>query len=352
MSDSGTRDRELDEREAEVLRALIRGHVLSGEPIGSKTVARELNIRLSPATVRSVMVSLEERGLLRQPHTSAGRVPTDQAYRFYVDHLMREPKVLPSQALAIEQALTGTPRDLPALLGEASRQLSLFSHQVGLVMAPEISRILVDHLEFVRIDSRRVVAILVGRSGVVQNRIIENGEPLEQSELDRIGRYLTEEFGGRTLPGMRALLAKRLQEERVKYDQLCARSLELGRRALEKPPEGEVFVEGTSNLVGAPDFGDLDEIRSLLQTLEQKESLLELLSQLLGGDGVQVMIGEENPVSDLARCSVVAAGYGAGERTLGTLGIVGPTRMGYARAIALVDHLAKVVSRLLSERSH
>jgi heat-inducible transcriptional repressor len=193
---------------------------------------------------------------------------------------------------------------------------------------------------------------MVGRSGVVQNRIIENLEPLEQEELDRIGRYLTEEFGGHTLPEMRSLLAERLQEERSRYDKLRARSLELGRRALDKAPEGEVFVEGTSNLVGSPDFGDLNEIRALLHTLEQKESLLELLSKLLGGDGVQVMIGGENPVSDLARCSLVAAGYGTGERTLGTLGIVGPTRMGYARAIALVDHLAKVVTRLLSERRH
>jgi heat-inducible transcriptional repressor len=227
--------------------------------------------------------------------------------------------------------------------------LSLLSNRVGLVLGPELKRVVVERLEFVRLDRRRVVAIVVGRSGVVHNRILELALAPGQGELDRIGDYLSGEFGGLTLPEMRNALERRLREERDVCDRLLARSWELGHQALKAEEGGaEVFVEGASNLLMLPEFSDLDMLRPLLRALEEKRLLIDLLGRVLEGEGVQVVIGDEDDLCRLGRCSLVASGYGSPDRPMGTVGIVGPTRMEYARAIALVDYLARVLTRILS----
>ena len=332
----------LGAREREVLRSVIRAHIVTGTPVGSKTLSLGTGLDLSPATIRNVMAELEERGLLVQPHPSAGRVPTDTAYRLYVDHWMGAPRVVPAQAQAIDEALR-TRRDVAELLEEASRQLSRLSHHVGVVLAPELRRIVIEHLEFVRLDRNRVVAVLVDRTGVVHNRIVEEDEASDQEELDRVGRWLTDQFTGLTLQQMREELLRRVSQDRAAYD--------LARKAVEPAPgesEGELFVEGMANLLDEPAFVDLDRMRAILKTLEEKTRLVELLGRVLDGEGVQVVIGSENPLPGLADCSLVTSTYGAGDRVLGTVGVVGPTRMEYARTVALVDHLAKVLTRLLS----
>jgi len=342
---------ELDHRSGEVLRTIIRQHILSGEPVASKTVTGGTTLDLSPASIRNVMHELEERGLLQQPHTSAGRVPTDRAYRLYVDQMMRKTRIPRTQAQAIDAALAGSGGEIPDLLVEASRQLSQFSNHVGLVLAPNLQRVLIDRIEFVRLDPRRVVAILVARSGVVHNRMLEITDPEEQVELDRIGRYLSDELGGLTVPEMRDRLLNRMAEERAAYDRLMAQSLELGQKALESGDDAaELLVEGASNLLGSPEFSEIEEMRGLFRTLERKKALIRLLGQVIDGGGVQVVIGEENSQTELNKCTLVVAGYGSDTRKLGTLGIVGPTRMEYAKAIALVDHLAGAISTLLSGR--
>jgi heat-inducible transcriptional repressor len=210
-------------------------------------------------------------------------------------------------------------------------------------------RIVVEHLEFVRLDAHRVVAILVDRSGVVHNRILGVEDAIEQPDLDRVGRELSQRFSGQTLPTIREAIARELLEEQSAYDRRRARLLELGRDALAVDGEAkDVLVEGASNLVGALEFNDLERTKELLRTLEQKGRLVDLLEGVLTGQGVQVVIGHENPVSSLSDLSVVATTYRAGERVLGTVGVVGPTRMEYARAIALVDYLAHVLTRFLT----
>jgi heat-inducible transcriptional repressor len=341
---------DLDAREEAVLKSVISQHILTGEPIGSRAVSKRPRLDLSPATIRGVMAELEERGLLTQPHVSAGRLPTVKAYRVYVDHMIGRPKMAADQTVAIEKAMGGHQGEIAELLEEASRQLSRFSNQVGVVLAPELRRIVVEHLEFVRLDLHRVVAILVGRSGVVHNRILEVDEPLGQGELDSIGRYLSEEFRGLTLAQMRRKLERRLSEERAVYDRLVGRGLDLGRRALAaEEAEAEMFVDGTSNLLDQPEFSaDPERIKGLMRALDRKKTLIDLLGRVLEDGGLQVIIGDELPEPGLARCSLVAAPYGAGGRVMGTLGIVGPTRMEYAQAVALVEYLAQVLSRYFS----
>jgi heat-inducible transcriptional repressor len=343
----------LDPRHRDVLKSIIREHVVTGEPVGSKTVSRGGGLDLSPATIRNIMAELEERGLLSQPHTSAGRIPTDLAYRLYVDRLMGRRRMSSVQTSAIDEALERTRGEFPELLEEASRQLSRLSSHVGVVLAPEWRRIVVEQLEFVRLGPRRAVAILVGRSGVVHNRILELDDPVEQSELDRIGSYLSERYHGWTLPKIREELERRITEERETYNLLASRALALGRRAVElSRADSGVFIEGTSNLLNSPEFSDIERMRSVFRTLEEKSRLVEMLGRVLDEDGVQVVIGQENENADLATCSLVASPYHSGQRVVGTVGIVGPTRMQYARAVALVDYLAQVLSRLLSTTDH
>jgi heat-inducible transcriptional repressor len=340
---------ELDDRSGEILKSVIQAHVLTGEPVGSRTLSRGAGLDLSPATIRNVMSDLEERGLLSQPHASAGRIPTDLAYRVYVDHLMSRPPIAAEHAQAIDEALQLRRREIPDLLGEAARQLSRVSQNVGVVLVPDMRRIVVEHLEFVRLDGHRVVAILVDRAGVVHNRMLPVQDAFDQADLDRMGKELSQRFGGQTLPMIREAIARELLEEKSAYDLRRAKLLTLGRDALAIDAEAtDVLVEGASNLVGALESNDLPKTKELLRTLEQKGRLVDLLESVLEGQGVQVVIGHENPVSSLSDLSMVATTYRAGDRVLGTVGIVGPTRMEYARAIALVDYLAHVLTRFLT----
>jgi len=341
---------DLDDRSGEILKSVIQAHVITGEPVGSRTLSRGAGLDLSPATIRNVMSDLEERGLLSQPHASAGRIPTDLAYRLFVDRLMSRPVIEAEHAQAIDEALRERRREIPELLGEAARQLSRVSQNVGVVLVPDMRRIVVEHLEFVRLDGNRVVAILVDRAGVVHNRILQVQDTFDQSDLDRMGNELSRRFGGQTLPTIREAIARELLEERSAYDLLRSRLLALGRDALAvvDAEASDVLVEGASNLVGALEGNDLERTKELLRTLEQKGRLVDLLESVLTGQGVQVVIGHENPVSSLSDLSVVATTYRAGDRVLGTVGIVGPTRMEYARAIALVDYLAHVLTRFLT----
>ena len=340
---------ELDDRAGEILKSVIQAHVITGEPVGSRSLSRGAGLDLSPATIRNVMSDLEERGLLSQPHASAGRVPTDLAYRLYVDRLMSRPPIDIGHAQAIDEALLHRRGEIPELLSEAARQLSRVSQHVGVVLVPDMRRIVVEHLEFVRLDAQRVVAILVDRSGVVHNRILDLEAAFEQPDLDRVGNELSRRFSGQTLPIIREAIARELLEEHSAYDRRRARLLELGRDALAVDEDTtDVLVEGASNLVGALEFHDLERTKELLRTLEQKERLVDMLENVLTGQGVQVVIGHENPVSSLSDLSVVATTYRAGDRVLGTVGVVGPTRMEYARAIALVDYLAHVLTRFLT----
>ncbi|HEX4823182.1 MAG TPA: heat-inducible transcriptional repressor HrcA [Candidatus Polarisedimenticolaceae bacterium] len=339
----------LEERQLEILKSVIQAHVITGEPVGSRTLSQGSGLDLSPATIRNVMSDLEERGLLLQPHASAGRVPTDRAYRLYVDHLMGQARLQAGQAQEIDLALEHRRGEIPELLAEAARQLSRVSQHVGVVLTPEMRRVVVDRLEFIGLDPRRVVAILIDRSGVVHNRILHVFEPFDQADLDLMGRELSVRFGGKPLSEIREAIAREITEERAQVDRLRARLLKLGADAFSLERDGkDVLVEGASNLLGAPEFGDLDRTKSLLKTLEQKGRLVDLLERVLGDEGVQVVIGHENPESSLADLSFVAASYRTGDRVLGTVGIVGPTRMEYARAIALVDYLAHLLTRFLT----
>jgi heat-inducible transcriptional repressor len=340
-----TTGKPIDARKSAVLKAVIQQHIQTGEPVGSRKVSQEAKLRLSPASIRSIMAELEDCGLLSRPHSSAGRLPTDRGYRMYVDNMISRPKMAASHALAIDEALTRNRGEMAEMMSEASRQLSQLSNQVGIVLAPDLRRMVIEHVEFIRLDHDRVIAILVGKSGIVHNRILQVEKLPSQRQLDAIGRYLSEEYSGFTLPQMRESLRARRTEEKAAYDLLVAAVRAEGG-------ENDIFVGGFSNLLGLHGFTDLDAIRALVRTLEEKDRLIDLLDRVLEGKGVQVLIGEENPLSDLSHCSLVASRYGSGRDVAGMVGIVGPRRMPYAKGIALVDYLAKVLTKILSNEAN
>jgi heat-inducible transcriptional repressor len=338
----------LDERRREVLRSLIQLHVETGEPVGSESLSRALHRSLSPATLRNIMADLEALGYLDHPHTSAGRVPTDDGYRLYVDSLMHHRDLPPGDAAAIRSGLLPRDGSLDQVMGNASHLLSRLSRHVGFVLAPDIALTSFRRLDLVPLAHPRVLVVMVSATGIVTNKVIEVEERLSPEDLQACANYLNAHYAGQTLSAIRSQLLDLMKEEKALYDSLLQKVVALGERAFAVPEgEGSVYLDGTSNILSHADFEDVDRMRALFRTFEEKGRLVKILNACLSGEGIRILIGHENPdpgLRDLAlvtaRCPVEGeAGWG--------LGVLGSTRMEYAHVVALVDHVARAVSDVL-----
>jgi len=346
---------ELEKRDQEILEAIVKAFIESGEPVGSRTVARLNREGLSAATIRNVMADLEERKLLAQPHASAGRVPTDLGYRVFVDSLSKPRRLPAADERLIETSLQEGQPEMNELFSNVSKLLSRLSKHMGVVVSPHIAKVRLRDIEFVRLAPRRVLVILVASSGGIHNKVVEIEEDHDQERLDKIGKYLTHEFKSHTLPEIRDRILEMMGHEKALYDTLLRDALMLGKAGLEydsrlESAGSDVFMDGTANLLSESDFASLERLRGLFRTFEEKHEMLRVLNKCLEQqqDGVRVIIGSENPNPELSDCALIASGYGMQGQTLGTLGIIGPTRMEYARAIALVDSVARLFSNALS----
>jgi len=343
---------ELERRQSEVLVSVIRRYVASGAPVGSKAVAEDLNDTVSSATVRNTMAELECAGYLEQPHVSAGRIPTDKAYRYYVDRVAGAYSLQPDMARYIHAALgneTVAPEDLMA---RTSQVLSELSQNVGLVLAPASSDKLLEHVKFVALPDRRVLVVIVSRPDVVENRVIRLDEEIPQGELDRAADYLNTEFRGWSLRTIRLQIFKRLEEMRATCETLLTRVAHLFLEgAIGQPQAGALFLEGTAKILGQPEFVDARRVRELLDTFEQKARLIQILTACLESSprsGATILIGRENPAVEMRQFTLIVAPFSYRNQTIGALGIVGPTRMEYDRAIHAVEYIAHLTSRTLS----
>ncbi|MFQ5450835.1 MAG: heat-inducible transcriptional repressor HrcA [Nitrospinaceae bacterium] len=343
----------LEGRKRAVLLEVVNHYIQKAEPVGSRSISKKLLERLSPATIRNVMSDLEEMGYLQQPHTSAGRVPTDQGYRFYVDQLLRPPNFL-KEAQILTDAAKYDPKNpnLHEVLEKACTRLSQVSHQTGLVMLPPFSNMLFKHIEFVKVGSRAALAVFFSDWGVLQNKIIPVEKELTQDQLTSISRYLNEEFSGKSIKGIRDELLHRLKHEREHYNQLMKKAMDLSTRLFVEEHESDsLLVEGALNLLDKPDFtADLDKIKVLLKTLEEKTKLVKLLDLCLQHDGMTILIGEENLNEEMRGCSLIAQNYRKDNEKMGTVAIFGPKRMDYKKIISIVNQTAKTVSNLISEK--
>jgi heat-inducible transcriptional repressor len=340
----------LTARDREVLEAIITDYIQTAEPVGSRTVSKKQNIGLSPATIRNVMADLEEMGFLTQPHTSAGRVPTDRAFRFYVDSILAVRNLTLVDRDRIEMGFQDEKMDINDSMKRASSLLSLLSKQTGVVLAPRFGSNIFKHIEFIKLREKTILVIIVCRTGEVQNKLIEADEHMSQDELDKYSRYLTEIMGGLSLIEARRKILEEMKKEKVLFDKLMYRALQLSQKALEDEGEGDLYIEGKTNILQSPEFADMEKIRSLLQAFEEKTKIVKLLDKALFAHGIQIFIGAENEFNEMKDCSVIAAPYSRENFTLGTLGVIGPTRMDYSSIIPIVDYTARILGKILESQ--
>jgi heat-inducible transcriptional repressor len=333
-----SRSPDLDARSRQLLRTLIGRYIHDGEPVGSRTLAQHAGLDVSAATIRNILADLEDAGLLTSPHTSAGRIPTAQGYRVFVDSLVQMQPLADREVARLRAELpagTGT----QALLGNASELLSAMTHFGGVVGAPKREQFAFRHIDFVPLDGRRVLAILVFADNDVQNRVIEPRRMYDPSELERVANYLNAHFAGRPIAEIRATLLRELRAARSEMEGLLAHTVELAEHALT-PSDDDMVLTGQTRLMGVQDLSDLDRLRELFETFARKREILQLLERTISAPGVRIFIGEETGLAPMDGVSLVAAPYRASGQVLGVLGVIGPTRMAYQQVIPLVQAAA------------
>ncbi len=339
----------LDERARTLLKTLVERYIADGQPVGSRTLSRASGLELSPATIRNVMADLEDLGLIASPHTSAGRVPTARGYRLFVDTMLTaQPLDLahiePSLAAVREQVQADQPQ---RVIAQAAQVLSNLSHFVGVVTAPRKAGVF-RHVEFLRLSERRVLVILVDADGDVQNRVVVTARDYTQSELVEATNYLNMHYAGLTLDGIRERLKTEIEALRGEIAALMQAAVQAGSEALAESTE-QVVVSGERNLLEVEDFGsDLGSLRKLFDVFERKTELMRLLDVSSRAEGVRIYIGGESGVVPFEALSVVSAPYVVDGQVVGTLGVIGPTRMPYDRMIQIVDITSRLVSHALS----
>lgn len=338
----------LDPRARRLLRTLIAGYIRDGEPVGSRTLARQCGLDVSPATIRNILSDLEDVGLLAAPHTSAGRIPTAQGYRVFVDSLLQIQPLGENDLIQIRANVfpsTGTQQ----LLGNVSELLSAMSHFVGVVTVPKREQFAFRHIDFVPLDPQRVLVILVFTDNEVQNRIVTTRRPYTPSELEQTANYLNTHFAGRPLRDIHTSLLRELRDARSAMERVLSAAVEVAEHALDYPQvSGEdMLLAGQTRLMGVQDLSDVERLRELFEAFSRKREILQLLERCIHAQGVRIFIGEETGMAPMGGMSLVTAPYGNEGKVLGVLGVIGPTRMAYERVIPVVQATAELLGAAL-----
>jgi len=332
-----------------MLRALIDHYVRDGQPVGSRTLARDAGLQLSPATIRNVMADLEELGFVASPHTSSGRVPTVQGYRFFVDTLLSvqplEPRAL--ELIRAELKLDQTPKDL---VESASGLLSGITRLAGVVTLPRREHPMFKRVEFLPLSDKRVLAVLVTGEDEVQNRVLRMERDCGAAELQQASNYLNELFTGKDLSDVRATLLREMHETRSSMDEMMRTAMQMADQVLERNCDEDFVMAGQTNLMEFHELCDIEKLRRLFDAFTRKRDILHLLDQCVHGEGIQIFIGEESGYQILDECSMVTAPYSVDGRVLGVLGVIGPTRMAYDRVIPIVDATARLLGAALNSK--
>jgi heat-inducible transcriptional repressor len=349
MTEGG--EESLSERAQLLLKALIESYIRDGQPVGSRALSRDSGLSLSSATIRNVMADLEDLGFVASPHTSAGRIPTDKGYRLFVDSLLKLKPLQHEEVEEIERRLREASNGR-ALLQTVSQMLSSVSHMAGLVTLPNPHYVALSQIEFIGLSENRALAIMVMNNGEVQNRVVQLDRRYGGEELRRAATYLNEAFAGRSLPEVRAMLVRQLQETRQHMNQLMQDAIQVAQKVFDAKPDEQVeyVIAGETNLMGFAELGNVDRLRRLFEAFNEKHDILRLLDNCLRAQGIQIFIGQESGYQILDDVSLVAAPYLLENQVVGVLGIIGPTRMAYERVIPIVDVTAKLLGSALNAR--
>ncbi len=340
----------LSERAQQLLKLLVRRYITDGQPIGSRTLSKEVQLSLSPATIRNVMADLEDLGFLASPHPSAGRVPTQAGYRFFVDSLLTVKPLRNRVVAQLRAELESDVADSRALAEAASVALSEVTQLAGLVTVPRSKQITLSKIEFLPLSDHRALAILVINDLEVQNRIIYLDRNYEASELRDAARFLNEQFAGKEIGSVREELIRRLDETQQQMNDLMVAVVRMAQQIFEGDEEGGFVLAGETNLMDFAELSDVDKLRRLFEAFNEQRDILHLLDRCLAAEGVQIFIGQESGFEILDECSIVTAPYTVDDETVGVLGVIGPTRMAYERVIPIVDLTARLLGAALKSR--
>lgn len=340
---------ELNERAQQLLKALVECYIRDGQPVGSRTLARSSDLDLSPASIRNVMADLEELGLVTSPHTSAGRIPTAQGYRVFIDSLLKV-QFLESEEVRQFQRELAADTPLSELLARASRLLSGVSQMTGLVTVPRREGAILRHVEFVALSADRVLAIFVINDSEVQNHVIRTERQFSPAELEQAANYLNSEYAGLELTEVRRGVVRAMQRAKDTATSLLQAVMDVAEQAQQVTNRRDYVLAGQTNLMSFSEFSNLGTLRGLFDAFAEKRDILHLLDQCINSNGVQIFIGDESGYKVLGNCSVVTSPYSVDGKTLGVLGVIGPTRMAYERVIPLVDVTAKLLGAALNSR--
>lgn len=341
----------LNDRNLKILHAVLKHFISTAEPVGSRTISKKYLKDLSPATIRNAMSDLEDSGFLKQPHASAGRVPTDKAYRFYVDNLCEIPKPSHKDSETIKKKLESNQTEAMDVILQSSKVLSDLSNQASIILLPKFANITFRRIELVKTSVFQVLVVFISKSGVVQNKLINLKDDFAQDKLDSISRYLNDQFSDLTLREVRRKIVSTMKKEKRIYNNLLKKAMELIQKAfIEDEIEGDFYIAGTTNIFGQPEFrDDLEKMKGILNAFEEKSKLLHILDKCLKEEGTTIIIGSESRIHEMQDCSIVTHTYKYGNNILGTVGVFGPKRMEYPKIISLVDYTANILSNKLSE---
>jgi heat-inducible transcriptional repressor len=338
------------DRAQHMLRVLIERYIREGQPVGSRTLSRDSGLDLSAATIRNVMVDLEEMGFVSSPHTSAGRVPTARGFRFFVDTLLRLKPMSQSEVQQLARKLATDAQDQKSLVASTSSMLSSLTSLAGVVTTPRQPHASLRQIEFLPLSEKRVLAIIVINDTEVQNRILQLDRDFSAEELVRVANYLNEKFAGRELAQVREIILEELKSTRERMNQLMLDAISIAQSAFRREDQDSFVVAGETNLMGFAELHDVDKLRRLFEAFNAKRDILGMLDKVINAQGVQIFIGEESGYSVLDDCSLVVAPYTANDDVIGVLGVIGPTRMAYERVIPIVDVAAKLLGSALNSK--
>ena len=342
---------QLDDRAETLLKLLIARFIEQGQPVGSRTLSQQTGLSLSPATIRNVMSDLEELGLIRAPHTSAGRIPTSQGYRFFIDSLL---KVRPLNSLTVDEIKSRFVQgnDAKELTSAASELLSEVTQFAGVVVLPNLTVTAFRQIEFMKLSSHRVLVILVTDDGRVQNRVISNEREYSDSELVQAANFFNQRYRGQTLSKVKNQLLREMKSDSEQINELMETAVTIASGIFVDDDEESVMLSGEEKLLDVPDFAAIEKIRKIFETFKTRHSLLSLLDQSIKARGVSIFVGDESGFDGLDDCSVVTAPYEVEGQSIGVLGVIGPTRMRYEHVISVVDVTAHMLGNALTHLAH
>ncbi len=340
----------LDERKEKVLRAIIKDYISTAEPVGSRTIAKKYNLGVSPATIRNEMADLEELGYIEQPHTSAGRVPSERGYRYYVDCLMKKKKLNKEEERTILRGYKTKVQDIGTVLQLTNKILSDMTSYTSLVMGPQFKKSNLRHVQLVPLDQGKALIVVVTNNGMVQNKLIDLPNTINDMDLQKISQVMNAKLQGLSLEDIKLTLIKEIYFELTKHKNIFNAAMDLIQETLNLNHDEKVYLAGTLNMLNQPEFRDINKVKTLLSMLEQDQVLKEILNDSNAQeDGVTVKIGGENRVEGLHDCSTITATYQINGKVIGSVGVIGPTRMDYEKAVSIVEFMTRHLSQLMKD---